>query len=84
MAASNVRKLLDVLNDNKKNIEKIAMASHHFLLLTSMKNAREIIQKKEAEGEIFNKEEKIKKFKELVNLIYDEKIKILKEELLKQ
>ena len=40
--------------------------------------------KKEAEGEIFNKEEKIKKFKELVNLIYDEKIKILKEELLKQ
>ena len=84
MAASNVRKLLDVLNDNKKNIEKIAMVSHHFLLLTSMKNAREIIQKKEAEGEIFNKEEKIKKFKELVNLIYDERIKILKEELLKQ
>ena len=49
-----------------------------------MKNAREIIQKKEAEGEIFNKEEKIKKFKELVDLIYDGKIKILKEELLKQ
>ena len=84
MAASNVEKLLDVLNNNETNIEKIAMVSHHFLLLTSMKNACEIIQKKEAEGEIFNKEEKIKKFKELVNLIYDEKIKILKEELLKQ
>ena len=84
MAASNVQKLLEVLNDNETNIEKIAMVSHHFLLLKSMKNAREIIQKKEAEGEIFNKEEKIKKFKELVNLIYDEKIKILKEELLKQ
>ena len=49
-----------------------------------MKNAPEIIQKKEAEGEIFNKEKKIKKFKELVDLIYDGKIKILKEELLKQ
>ena len=84
MAASNVQKLLEVLNDNETNIEKIAMVSHHFFLLKSMKNAREIIQKKEAEGEIFNKEEKIKKFKELVNLIYDEKIKILKEELLKQ
>ena len=43
-----------------------------------------LYKKKEAEGELFNKEEKIKKFKELVNLIYDEKIKILKEELLKQ
>ena len=30
------------------------------------------------------KNKKQKKFKELVNLIYDEKIKILKEELLKQ
>ena len=51
------------------------MVLHHFLLLTSMKNACEIIQKKGADGKIFNKEEKIKKFKELVNLIYDEKIK---------
>ena len=84
MAASNVEKWLDALNDNETNIEKIAMVSHHFLLLTSMKNAREIIQKQEAEGEIFNKEEKMKKSKELVNLIYDEKTKILKEELLKQ
>ena len=83
MAASNVEKLLDVLNNNETNIEKIATVSHHFLLLTSMKNAREI-KKEEADDEIFNKEEKIKKFKELVNLIYDEKIKILKEELLKQ
>ena len=73
-----------MLNDNETIIEKIAMVSHPFLLLRSMKNTREIIQKKEAEGEIFNKEEKIKKFKELGNLIYDEKIKILKEELLKQ
>ena len=48
MAASNDEKLLDVLNDNKTNIKKIAIASHHFLLVTSMKNAREIIQKKEA------------------------------------
>ena len=84
MAVSNVEKLFDVLNNNETNIEKIAMVSHHFLLLTSMKNARAIIQKKEAEGKVFNKEEKIKQFKELVNLIYDEKIKILKEELLKQ
>ena len=48
MAASIDEKLLDVLNDNKTNIKKIAIASHHFLLVTSMKNAREIIQKKEA------------------------------------
>ena len=78
MAASNVKKLLDVLNNNETNIEKIAMVSHHFLLLTSMKNAHKIIQKKEAEGKIFNNEEKIKNNKKIVNLIYD-KIKILKE-----
>ena len=60
MAAWNVEKLLDVLNNNETNFEKNAMVSHHFLLLTSMKNTREIIQKKEAEGEIFNKRKIIK------------------------
>ena len=50
MATSNVEKLLDMLNDNETNIEKIAKVSHHFLLLTSMKNSREIIQKKGSRG----------------------------------
>ena len=73
MAASNDEKLLDVLNDNKTNIKKIAIASHHFLLVTSMKNAREIIQKKEAEGEISNKDQKKYFFDELVKNIYEKK-----------
>ena len=73
MAASNVQKLLEVLNDNETNIEKIAMVSHHFLLLKSMKNAREIIQKKEAEGEISNKDQKKYFFDELVKNIYEKK-----------
>ena len=85
MASSDIEKeMLNVLDDNETDIDKIAFVSHNFLLMTSMKDACEIIQKEEADGKIFNKEEKIKKFKELVNLIYDEKIKILKEELLKQ
>ena len=84
MASSDIEKeMLNVLDDNETDIDKIAFVSHYVLLMTSMKDAREILQK-EAAGKIFNKEEKIKKFKELVNLIYDEKIKILKEELLKQ
>ena len=49
-----------------------------------MKNAREIIQKREANGKIFNKDEKNIFFNELFNLIYEEKLKLLKEELLKQ
>ena len=73
MAASNVQKLLEVLNDNETNFEKIAMVSHHFLLLKSMKNAREIIQKKEAEGEISNKDKKKYFFDELVKNIYEKK-----------
>ena len=73
MAASNDEKLLDVLNDNKTNIKKIAIASHQFLLVTSMKNAREIIQKKEAEGEISNKDQKKYFFDELVKNIYEKK-----------
>ena len=85
MASSDIEKeMLNVLDDNETDINKIAFVSHNFLLASSMKNAREIIGKKEANDEIFNKEEKIKKFKELVHLLYEEKIKLLKEELLKQ
>ena len=84
MASSDIEKeMLNVLDDNETDINKIACVSHNSLLAGSMKNACEIIEKKEASGEIFNKEEKIKKFKELVHLIYEEK-KLLKEELLKQ
>ena len=85
MASSDIEKeMLNVLDDNETDINKIAFVSHNFLLASSMKNAGEIIEKKEANGEIFNKEEQIKKFKELAHLIYEEKIKLLKEELLKQ
>ena len=85
MASSDIEKeMLNVLDDNETDINKIAFLFHNFLLASSMKNAREIIEKKEANDEIFNKEEKIKKIKELLHLIYEEKIKLLKEELLKQ
>ena len=85
MASSDIEKeMLNVLDDNATDINKTAFVFHNFLLTSSMKNARETIEKKEANGEIFNKEEKIKQFKELVHLIYEEKIKLLKEESLKQ
>ena len=84
MASSNIEKMLNVLDDNETGINKIANVSHHFLLASSMKNAREIIQKREANGKIFNKDEKKIFFNELFNLIYEEKLKLLKEELLKQ
>ena len=85
MASSNIEKMLNVLDDNETDINKIANVSHHFLLASSMKNAHEIIQKREANGEIFNEDEKKIFFNELVNLIYKEKLlKLLKEELLKQ
>ena len=58
MASSNIEKMLNVLDDNETDINKIANVSHHFLLASSMKNAREIIQKREANGEIFNEDEK--------------------------
>ena len=76
MASSDVEKeMLNVLDDNETDINKIAFVSHNFLLASLMKNAPEIIEKKkETNGEIFNKEEKIKTFKELVHLIYEEKI----------
>ena len=61
--ASNIEKILDVLDGNETDINKIANISHQFLLVSSMKNACEIIQKREADGEIFNKDEKEKKFK---------------------
>ena len=51
--ASNIEKILDVLDDNETDINKIANISHHFLLVSSMKNAREIIQKREEDGFLF-------------------------------
>ena len=85
MASSNIEKMLNVLDNNETDLNKIANVSHHFLLASSMKNAHEIIQKREANGEIFNEDEKKIFFNELVNLIYKEKLlKLLKEELLKQ
>ena len=58
MASSNIEKMLNVLHDNETDLNKIANVSHHFLLASSMKNVREIIQKREANGEIFNEDEK--------------------------
>ena len=42
-----------MLDDNETDINKIANISHHFLLVSSMKNAREIIQKREEDGFLF-------------------------------
>ena len=58
MASSNIEKMLNVLDDNETDLNKIANVSHHFLWASSMKNVREIIQKREANGEIFNEDEK--------------------------
>ena len=47
MASSDIEKeMLNVLDDNEIDIDKIAFVSHNFLLMTSMKNAHEIIQTK--------------------------------------
>ena len=47
MASSDIEKeMLNVLDDNETDINKIAFVSHNFLLASSMKNAREIIEKK--------------------------------------
>ena len=47
MASSDIEKeMLNVLDDNEIDIDKIAFVSHNFLLMTSMKDACEIIQKK--------------------------------------
>ena len=62
MASSDIKKeMLNVLDDNETDINKTAFVSHNFLLASSMKNASEIMEKKEVNGEIFNKEEKIEK-----------------------
>ena len=45
MASSDIEKeMLNVLDDNETDIDKIAFVSHNFLLMTSMKDACEIIQ----------------------------------------
>ena len=47
MASSDIEKeMLNVIDDNEADINKIAFVSHNFLLASLMKNTGEIIEKK--------------------------------------
>lgn len=53
--------ILDELDENETDLDKIAKASHQFLLANAIKNADRVLTKSEEEGKVFfNDEEKRK------------------------
>ena len=72
------------LDDEETNIGKIASATHNFLLISSVKDAKKIIEECQADGKtIYTPEQKNKKTGKITSIFYDEKLKILKQYLFK-
>ena len=80
--------MLDCLNDlydHETNVDKIAKTTHEFLLLSSIKDPQKEIEECIEDGKIFcNVNEKNKKIAELTAIFYEEKLKMLKQHLLKE
>ena len=76
--------ILDELDENETDLDKIAKASHQFLLANAIKNADRVLTKSEEEGKVFfNDEEKRKnKKKFLIKFCFEESFKMLKDKLL--
>ena len=71
------------LDDNETDVDKIAKASHKFLLVAAIKNATKILKECMEDKKVLLDKEKIKKKKTfLIEICYNESLKILKEKLL--
>ena len=82
--ADELEKCLDSfqLDDKETNIDKIASATHNFLLISSIKDAKQIIEECQADGKTnYASEQKNKKIGEMTAIFYDEKLKMLKQHL---
>ena len=71
------------LDDNETDVDKIAKASHKFLLVAAIKNATKILKECMEDKKVLLDKEKIKKKKTfLIEICYNESLKMLKEKLL--
>ena len=75
--------MLNVLDDNETDINKIQMYLTIFYSQAQWKTHVKLYKREKQMAKFLMKMRKIF-FNELVNLIYEEKLKLLKEELLKQ
>lgn len=80
--------MVDVLNqldDDEINIDKMASVTHQFLLISSIKDAKKVIEECQADGRTFySQEQKNKKIGKMTAIFYEEKLKMLKESLFKE
>ena len=74
---------LNQLNENETDLDKIANASHQFLLANAIKNAERILTECEADGKSFLNEEQRKRKKSfLTKIFYEDSLKMLQQKLL--
>ena len=74
---------LNLLEDEEKDLDKIANANHNFLLANAIKNAKKVLEEEATKnGKVsFNEEEKKKKIEMLTKVFYQESLYLLKEKL---
>ena len=86
LCAEELEKCLDSiqLDDKETNIDKISSATHNFLLISSIKDAKQIIEECQVYGKTNYTFKQInKKIGEMTTIFYDERLKLLKEHLFK-
>ena len=76
-----IRKLLNSLDPEENNIDKITEITHKCLLIMSVRDTAEIINSREKTED--NEEEKMKLFDEIVQKCYSIKIESMRKKLLK-
>ena len=76
-----IRKLIESLEPNENDIDKISNVTHKCLLVISVRDATRIMNNKKKENE--KTEDEINLFHELIQIIYLEKLDKIRKELLK-
>ena len=86
MAATNFKKgidkLLNRLNKQETDINKICDVTHNVLMVMLVRDGIDIINNKTKKGKILSEDDEIKLISELVTKKYEEKIDFIKKSLL--
>ena len=78
----NVDELLNRLDNDETDINKIYDVTHNALMAMSIKDGVDIINNKKKNGEILSEDDEIKLISELVIKKYEEKLDFIKKSLL--
>ena len=74
--------LLNTLDDEETDIDKITNVTHNVLMAISLKTAVNIVEEKEKNGENLNSDEKAKMIGDFTEITYSEELDFIKKSFL--